>query len=76
MVASFAAGMHGMVRNLAIDLKPVRVNVVSPGPVDTEMWNGMPEEAKKGMFKEIAGKVPTGHVGRRKWNFSRRLRGS
>ncbi|PMD11988.1 NAD(P)-binding protein [Hyaloscypha hepaticicola] len=64
VVASFASGMHGMVRNLAIDLKPVRVNVVSPGAVDTQMWNGMPEEAKKGMFKEIAGKVPTGHVGR------------
>ena len=76
VVASFSAGLHGMARNLAIDLKPVRVNVVSPGAVDTELWKGMPEAAKKGMFKEIAGKVPTGHVGRRKWNVSRDLIGS
>jgi NAD(P)-dependent dehydrogenase (short-subunit alcohol dehydrogenase family) len=76
VVASFAAGLHGMVRNLAIDLKPVRVNVVSPGAVDTELWKGMPEGAKKGMFKEIAGKVPTGHVGRRKWNVPKGLTGS
>jgi NAD(P)-dependent dehydrogenase (short-subunit alcohol dehydrogenase family) len=76
VVASFSAGLHGMARNLAIDLKPVRVNVVSPGAVDTELWKGMPEEAKKGMFKDIAGKVPTGHVGRRKWSISSGLIGS
>lgn len=37
VVASYASGLHGMVRNLAIDLKPVRVNLVSPGAVDTEL---------------------------------------
>jgi NAD(P)-dependent dehydrogenase (short-subunit alcohol dehydrogenase family) len=66
VVASYAAGLHGMVRNLAVDLKPVRVNLVSPGPVDTELWKGMGDGAKKNMFKEIEGRVPTGHVGRRK----------
>jgi NAD(P)-dependent dehydrogenase (short-subunit alcohol dehydrogenase family) len=66
VVASYAAGLHGMVRNLAVDLKPVRVNLVSPGPVDTELWKGMERGEKEGMFREIEGKVPTGHVGRRK----------
>jgi NAD(P)-dependent dehydrogenase (short-subunit alcohol dehydrogenase family) len=66
VVASYAAGLHGMVRNLAVDLKPVRVNLVSPGPVDTELWRGMGDGAKKKMFEEIMGRVPTGHVGRRK----------
>lgn len=47
-----------------MDLKPVRVNLVSPGPVDTELWKGMGDGAKKNMFKEIEGRVPTGHVGR------------
>jgi NAD(P)-dependent dehydrogenase (short-subunit alcohol dehydrogenase family) len=26
------------VRNLALDLKPIRVNLVTPGLVDTELW--------------------------------------
>ena len=53
-----------MARGLALDLKPVRVNVVSPGAVDTELWKGMTEEAKGEMFKAIGEKVPTGRVGR------------
>ena len=67
VVASYAAGLHGMVRNLALDLKPVRVNLVSPGAVDTELWKEMKEGDKKNMFKEIAGRVPTGHVGKREF---------
>ncbi|KAE9365163.1 NAD(P)-binding protein [Stipitochalara longipes BDJ] len=64
VVASYAAGLHGMVRNLALDLKPVRVNLVSPGPVDTELWKDMKDGEKKNMFREVEEKVPTGHVGK------------
>ncbi|KAB8234458.1 hypothetical protein ETB97_003805 [Aspergillus alliaceus] len=35
VLASYAAGLQGMVRGLAVDLKPLRVNLVSPGPTDT-----------------------------------------
>ncbi|KAG4429022.1 hypothetical protein IFR05_015495 [Cadophora sp. M221] len=62
--ASYAAGLHGMTRNLALDLKPIRVNLVSPGAIDTELWRDFSEEQKKGIFKTIGEKVPTGHVGR------------
>ncbi|TVY87895.1 Short-chain dehydrogenase/reductase, partial [Lachnellula willkommii] len=62
IVASYAAGLHGLTRNLALDLKPIRVNLVSPGAVDTELWKDFSEEEKRGFFKEIAAKVPTGHV--------------
>ena len=64
VVASYAAGLHGMTRNLALDLAPVRVNLVSPGAVDTELWKDMSEDRKAAMFKGIAAKVPTGHVGK------------
>jgi NAD(P)-dependent dehydrogenase (short-subunit alcohol dehydrogenase family) len=37
VVASYAAGLHGMTRNLALDLKPTRVNLVSLGMVDTDL---------------------------------------
>lgn len=52
-----------MTRSLALELKPIRVNLVSPGPVDTEFWK-MPEEHKQASFEQIAGKMPTGRVGR------------
>lgn len=65
--ASYAAGLHGMTRNLALDLKPVRVNLVSPGAVDTELWDvmGMSGEQKQGMFKGIGEKMLTGKIGQR-----------
>ncbi|OBT76555.1 hypothetical protein VF21_05371 [Pseudogymnoascus sp. 05NY08] len=63
IVASYAAGLHGMTRNLALDLKPIRVNLVSLGIIDTEIWAHMSAEQKEKMFKGISAKVPTGKVG-------------
>jgi NAD(P)-dependent dehydrogenase (short-subunit alcohol dehydrogenase family) len=62
VVNSYATGLQGMVRGLALDLKPIRVNLVSPGAVDTELWKSMSDEAKKGMFEELEKKTPVGHV--------------
>lgn len=37
-----------MTRSLALDLKPLRVNLVSPGAVETPLWglNGAPDTVK------------------------------
>jgi NAD(P)-dependent dehydrogenase (short-subunit alcohol dehydrogenase family) len=67
VIASYFSGLHGMVRNLALDLKPVRVNLVSAGMVDTGLWEHMGEGEREGMFRGYAEMVPTGHVGRGKW---------
>ncbi|PBP22612.1 short chain dehydrogenase [Diplocarpon rosae] len=64
IVAGYCAGLHGMTRNLAIDLKPIRVNLVSPAAVVTELWKDMSQDQQQEMFKGIAEKVPTGHVGK------------
>lgn len=63
VIGAYAGGHHSMVRNLALDLKPIRVCGVSPGAVDTELWT-MPEEAKQKMFSAVASKMGTGQVGR------------
>jgi NAD(P)-dependent dehydrogenase (short-subunit alcohol dehydrogenase family) len=65
IVASYCAGMHGMTRNLAIDLKPIRVNLVSPGLVDTNLWKDMSAEDKGDMMKNLAERAPTAHVAQR-----------
>ncbi len=55
-----------MTRNLAMDLKPIRVNLVSPGVIDTEIWKDLGEEQKRKFYKGIEERMPTGHVGTRK----------
>lgn len=64
VVGAYATGLHGLTRQLALDLKPIRVNLVSPGAVDTELWanSGFTEEQKKGMMDGIAKSLPTGKV--------------
>ena len=64
VIGSFATGLQGMCRGLALDLKPIRVNLISPGAVDTELWAHMTEEERKGMFKQMGEKLPTGQVGK------------
>lgn len=51
-----------MVRNLALDLKPLRVNGVSPGAVDTELWK-MSAAEKEMILKAVAQKMTTGRPG-------------
>lgn len=38
VLAAACAGMEALARGLALELAPRRVNVVSPGPVDTPLW--------------------------------------
>lgn len=63
VVGSYATGLHGMTRQLALDLKPLRVNLVSPGAVETELWKGMPADKRKQLMESFAQKMTTGKVG-------------
>ncbi|KAF2114067.1 hypothetical protein BDV96DRAFT_495046 [Lophiotrema nucula] len=62
VIGAYAGGHHSMVRNLALDLKPIRVNGVSPGVVDTELWQ-MGQEEKEKFMSACAKKMCTGRPG-------------
>lgn len=62
--ASYAAGLQSMMRNLALDLKPTRVNLISPGIVVTEMWDRMPKEQRDAFLEELKRGTTTGELGR------------
>lgn len=63
VIASYAAGLHGMVRNLALGLAPVRVNMVSPGVADTAFWDGsLSKEGFEALKKVQAKKHITGEI--------------
>ncbi|KAF1988909.1 NAD(P)-binding protein [Aulographum hederae CBS 113979] len=62
--AAYASGMIGMAKSLALDLKPIRVNVVSPGAVETELWDSIPQQARQKLFEHLESAMLTGRVGR------------
>jgi NAD(P)-dependent dehydrogenase (short-subunit alcohol dehydrogenase family) len=49
---------------LAAELRPLRVNGVSPGVVDTPWWDFLPPEQKQAVFADYASKTPVGRVGK------------
>lgn len=60
--SGFAGGLHSLTRNLALELKPIRVNLVSPGAVDTPLWDTLSKEQREALYKELSEKMPTGRV--------------
>ena len=64
VVASYATGLHRMMRNLAFVLASVRINLISPGAVKTPLWDGMPEVQRKGFIQIVMEKCTTGEIGK------------
>lgn len=62
-LAAVNGGITQMAQTLAKELAPLRVNVVSPGLVDTPAYDGLPAEAKQGMFAGAAKSLPAGRTG-------------
>jgi len=61
--ASICAAMEGFARAMAIELAPVRVNIVSPGVVRTGLWDGMPKSDREAMYANIGSALPVQRVG-------------
>ncbi len=61
--ASICAAMEGLTRALAVELAPIRVNIVSPGIVQTRLWANMAEADRTTLYQQMADKLPVGHVG-------------
>ena len=64
LVAGYATGLHGQMRSLALDLAPIRVNLISPGAVLTPLWSEQPGEIFKGMMDKFKKTSTTGEIGR------------
>jgi NAD(P)-dependent dehydrogenase (short-subunit alcohol dehydrogenase family) len=61
--AAVNGAIEALVRTLAVELAPVRVNAVSPGIVATPTWDGMAAEDREAMFARLEGALPSGRVG-------------
>lgn len=61
-LAAINSAIEGLVRGLSVDLAPIRVNVVSPGIVDTPLYAGMPDDQRQALFNDIAQQLPVGRI--------------
>lgn len=61
--ASICAAMEGFTRALAMELAPIRVNIVSPGVIKTELWGSMSESERNEMYANIGNALPVKRVG-------------
>ena len=50
---AMAGGIEHLVRALAVELAPIRVNGVCPGAVRTDIWNAIPEAQREDRFKKM-----------------------
>jgi NAD(P)-dependent dehydrogenase (short-subunit alcohol dehydrogenase family) len=62
-LAAINGALSAMVPALAAELKPLRVNAVAPGVIDTPWWDGLPEEDRKALFARYGAAAPVGRVG-------------
>lgn len=61
VLAGWGAALFGLTRTLALDLAPIRVNLVSPGTTDTEIQG--PEEQRAQKMAAAAERALLGKVG-------------
>jgi len=54
--------MEGFTRAMAIELAPIRVNLVCPGVVKTNLWSNMPEADRESFYTSFADSLPVKFV--------------
>ena len=66
--AAMAAVVNGAIdllgKALAVEFAPVRVNMVSPGVIDTPLHARLTDDMRAGMFANAAARLPVGRIGR------------
>jgi NAD(P)-dependent dehydrogenase (short-subunit alcohol dehydrogenase family) len=63
MASSICGAMEGLTRALAMELAPIRVNIVCPGVVKTPLWDNMTEADRTALYRQMDDKLLVGHVG-------------
>ncbi|WP_290060459.1 SDR family oxidoreductase [Amycolatopsis solani] len=58
------AAVEGLGRGLAVELAPVRVNVVAPGTIDGNLWAGRPAAVREASFAQYRGDTLLHRVGK------------
>ncbi len=60
--AAVNGAVEALIKPLAVELAPIRVNAVSPGFIDTPWWAGLPDDARQELFTHTAHALPVGRI--------------
>jgi NAD(P)-dependent dehydrogenase (short-subunit alcohol dehydrogenase family) len=63
IISSVCGATEAMTRALAVELAPLRVNLVCPGLVKTELWDSMSTEAREAMYQRAEQNLLVGRPG-------------
>ena len=63
IVAAVNGAIEALVRALAVEIAPRRVNALSPGWVDTPIWDQVVGDGKVATLAAMAARLPVGRVG-------------
>jgi NAD(P)-dependent dehydrogenase (short-subunit alcohol dehydrogenase family) len=63
LMSAINAALEGLTRGLALELRPVRINAVSPAFVDTPLWDAIPPANRSTLIATNASLYPAGRVG-------------
>lgn len=63
VVASITGAMEALTRALAMELAPIRVNLIRPGFTRTSLWDELPDAVRERLFTDNATKSLVGHIG-------------
>ncbi|MBM6602008.1 MULTISPECIES: SDR family oxidoreductase [Priestia] len=58
------AAVSNLGQTLALELAPIRVNIISPGIIDTPSRSKMPEETRNHFYATVGNKLPVKRIGR------------
>lgn len=64
-LSAFAAAngaVEALARSLAVELGPIRVNVISPGLIASSAYDGMPAEQRENYFNSVANALPVKRI--------------
>jgi NAD(P)-dependent dehydrogenase (short-subunit alcohol dehydrogenase family) len=64
IVAAAAGGSEFLARAMAVELAPIRVNVIRPGIIDTPLLDRLAPGNRDATIEAMAKRVPLGRVGR------------
>ena len=63
LAASVCGAMEALTRQLALELAPLRVNLVAPGVTRSPLWAGMSRGDEQALYDGLAATLPAGRVG-------------
>lgn len=63
VLAAVQAAIEGLARGMALDLAPIRVNVVAPGRIASSSFADMPAGEREAMLAKWAAGLPVGRIG-------------